>query len=71
MVGGKINYDLHGDAKGKNISYQKERGISYDEGELVAAFTGNHGWFFRNRDKNPVTAILTTEGNYSEVKKEK
>lgn len=68
VMGGKVNYDMHGDGSGESISYKKDRGISSDSGQLVAKFTGNHGWFFRNRDENPVTVILTTEGNYSEVK---
>ena len=29
-------------------------------GELVAAFTGNHGWFWRNRTDAPVTVTLRT-----------
>ena len=37
-------------------------------GELVAAFTGNHGWFWRNRTDAPVTVTLRTGGEYLEIK---
>jgi hypothetical protein len=65
--GGVLNYDLHGDGSGNNISYQKGRGEPSQEGVLKAAFTGNHGWFWRNRDKQNVTVKLFVRGAYSEV----
>ena len=37
-------------------------------GALVAAFTGNHGWFWRNRSDAPVTLTLRTEGAYTEMR---
>ncbi|MGA1317709.1 MAG: transmembrane anchor protein, partial [Rubrivivax sp.] len=40
VEGGVVNYDTHGDALGRSISYVKGRGVAADEGELVAAFTG-------------------------------
>jgi hypothetical protein len=66
---GPLNYDTHGDAKGRSISYEKGRGIRSDEGELTAAFTGNHGWFFRNRTQDNVTLVLRMGGEYKEVKR--
>lgn len=45
-----MNFDTHGDGNGNSMSYEKGQGVPEDEGELVAAFTGNHGWFFRNRN---------------------
>ncbi|MBD3642068.1 MAG: hypothetical protein HUJ18_13830 [Marinobacter sp.] len=67
--GGPINYDTHGDGGGQSISYEKGRGVPEDEGKLVAAFTGNHGWFFRNRNDNDITLILRTGGDYGQLKK--
>ncbi|USD43862.1 transmembrane anchor protein [Vibrio sp. SCSIO 43135] len=67
--GGPVNYDTHGDGNGKSMSYKKGRGVPNDEGELVAAFTGNHGWFFRNRNDNVVMVILRTGGDYAEMKR--
>jgi len=67
--GGPINYDTHGDGSGQSISYEKGRGVPEDEGELEAAFTGNHGWFFRNRNDNNITLVLRTDGDYGKLKK--
>ncbi|KAA0695256.1 hypothetical protein DT594_10520 [Halopseudomonas laoshanensis] len=67
--GGAVNFDTHGDGSGQSISYEKGRGVAEDEGELTAAFTGNHGWFFRNRNTEDVTLILRTRGNYGELKR--
>ena len=65
--GGVLNYDLHGDGSGNNISYEKGRAVPTKEGVLKAAFTGNHGWFWRNRDKQKVTVKLFVRGAYSEM----
>lgn len=65
--GGVLNYDLHGDGSGQNISYEKGRAVPVHEGVLKAAFTGNHGWFWRNRDKQDVTVKLQVRGAYSEI----
>ena len=67
--GGPINFDTHGDGGGQSISYEKGRGVPEDEGELEAAFTGNHGWFFRNRNDNDITLVLRTGGDYGQFKK--
>ncbi len=71
VQGGVVNYDTHGDAPGRSISYVKGRGVPADEGVLVAAFTGNHGWFWRNRGEADVTVVLRTSGTYSEIKRVK
>jgi len=67
--GGRVNYDLHGDGGENTISYQKGRGTTGEEGEIVAAFTGAHGWFWRNRDKKDVTVTVQLRGSYSELKR--
>jgi len=67
--GGPVNFDTHGDGGGQSISYKKGRGVPQDEGELKAAFTGNHGWFFRNRNDNDITLVLRTDGDYGELKR--
>ncbi|HWQ85720.1 hypothetical protein [Brevundimonas sp.] len=50
----------HGYGKG---SSQRE------DGEPVAAFTGSHGWFWRNRTGEPLTIALQTTGACSEVRR--
>ena len=69
VEGGEVNFDTHGDAPGKSISYEKGRGVSSDAGVLEAAFTGNHGWYWRNRGQSNVKVILRTRGDYTEIKK--
>jgi hypothetical protein len=71
VQGGVVNYDTHGDAIGRSISYVKGRGVAADEGELMAAFTGNHGWFWRNRGQADVTVVLHTGGAYSDIQRVK
>ncbi|MGQ2908352.1 MAG: hypothetical protein ACT6QU_10395 [Aliihoeflea sp.] len=67
--GGAVNYDTHGDGGGQNISYEKGRGISSDEGQLQAAFTGRHGWFWRNRGDAPVSLTIRTSGTYTAIER--
>lgn len=72
--GGVVNFDTHGephDAPSDTLSYEKGRGVAGDEGVLEAAFDGNHGWFWRNRGKEPVTIRLRTSGDYLAVKRVK
>lgn len=68
---GQVNFDTHGDAAGKSISYEKGRAVSSDEGVLEAAFTGNHGWYWRNRGKSDVILTLRTSGDYTDIKRVK
>ncbi|GAB3183417.1 transmembrane anchor protein [Hydrogenophaga aquatica] len=71
VQGGVVNYDTHGDGGGRSISYEKGRAVPADDGELVAAFTGNHGWFWRNRGQADVKLVLRTGGTYSDIKRVK
>ena len=66
--GGVVNYDTHGDGSGQKVSYEQGRAVPEQSGELTAAFTGNHGWFWRNRTDAPVTVTLRTSGDYAEMK---
>lgn len=67
VQGGSLNYDTHGDALGRSISYEKGRDVPSQKGLLVAAFKGNHGWFWRNRGQSDVTVTLKTAGDYSKL----
>ena len=62
--GAVLNYDTHGDGSGENISYEKGRSVPEQAGRLTAAFTGNHGWFWRNRTDEDVVLGLRTRGDY-------
>lgn len=67
--GGTVNFDTHGDGSGQATSYEKGRSVGGDEGVLVAAFDGNHGWFWRNRGTTPVTVVLRVRGEYAAIKR--
>lgn len=66
--GSVVNYDTHGDGSGQKISYETGRGVPEQAGELTAAFTGNHGWFWRNRTDAPLTVTVRTAGDYAEMR---
>ncbi len=67
--GGAVNFDTHADRPGTPYHGYGKGTEQRVEGELVAAFTGSHGWFWRNRTGEPVTVTLRTTGAYSEVKR--
>ncbi len=67
---GAVNYDTHADAPGISYhGYGKGTGKASDDGVLVAAFDGMHGWFWRNRGNEVVRVTLRTNGNYQELKR--
>ena len=67
--GGKINFDTHADRPGLAYHAYGKGSAQQQSGELTAAFTGSHGWFWRNRTGAPVTITLQTQGAYSEIKR--
>ncbi len=70
VEGGHVNYDTHADAPGISYhGYGKGRESTGENGTLVAAFDGNHGWFWRNRSGGTVTVTLRTDGAYTELKR--
>ncbi|MEO0522734.1 MAG: transmembrane anchor protein [Pseudomonadota bacterium] len=66
-TGGRINFDLHAHADGESVDYERGRGAEAGEGSITASFTGDHGWFWRNRDDADVTVTLQLRGDYSEI----
>jgi hypothetical protein len=69
--GGAVTFDAHGEGTEVkfSVSYKKGQDATQDEGILEAAFKGQHGWYWKNRGKQPVTVGLTTEGQYASIKK--
>lgn len=69
---GAVNYDTHADRSEppaiKYHGYAKGQSTPSDTGELVAAFDGMHGWFWRNRTGDALTVTLRTSGDYSELR---
>lgn len=70
VKGGRVNFDTHADAPGIAYhGYGKGKETTGETGELVAAFDGKHGWFWRNRSGTPVTITLRTEGGYTDIRR--
>ena len=69
--GGKANFDVHADSTALNIDYHPyyKGSDTKKEGVLTAAFNGSHGWFWRNRTKEPLTITIKTNGEYNEIKR--
>ncbi|MEO0800312.1 MAG: transmembrane anchor protein [Pseudomonadota bacterium] len=66
--GGRVNFDLHAHGGGKSHTYEKGRGKTEGAGTMTAPFAGEHGWFWRNRDKQDITVTLRIRGDYTELK---
>ena len=51
---GKANFDVHGDSEALKINYHNyEKGsLKEKKGIIEAAFDGNHGWFWRNKERS-------------------
>lgn len=48
-------------------SYKKGSGVDADKSVLEAKFSGNYGWYWRNRGKGNVVVTLRTSGAYSAI----
>ncbi|MDF1720795.1 MAG: transmembrane anchor protein [Minwuia sp.] len=70
-TGGRVNFDLHAHANGQSVDYERGRGATSGEGSIKAPFAGEHGWFWRNRDKADVTVILKLRGQYEGIVRSK
>ena len=67
---GHVNYDTHGDNDSiKYHNYNKGKAKTSHESEIIAAFDGGHGWFWRNRSNEVVTVTITVSGDYSSIKR--
>lgn len=73
VEGGHVNFDTHGDPvpkpRGFYHGYGKGKASRGESGNLVAAFDGLHGWFWRNRSEQKVKVLLQVSGPYSEIKR--
>lgn len=73
VEGGVVNHDTHGDIlnppAGFYHGYSRGTAMESDEGVLVAAFDGTHGWFWRNRGSGEVTVTLRVNGEFQEMRR--
>ncbi|MGN7503699.1 MAG: transmembrane anchor protein [Alphaproteobacteria bacterium] len=69
--GAEVFFDVHGDSKKLQINYHKYYKGTADkkDGVLEAAFDGSHGWYFKNRNQEPVNVVLKVDGEYSSFKR--
>ena len=69
--GGVVNFDMHGEKtdakKDEFTSYWKGRAAATGHGAFEAPFDGTHGWYWRNRGKQPVTVKVQTSGFYEKL----
>ncbi len=68
---GQAFYDLHGDSSAVNYHIYEKGTDSTKQGTLTAAFTGNHGWYWKNRTQSPITITLKAQGKYQAIKEMK
>jgi hypothetical protein len=69
--GGKVNFDMHGEELNASTdeftSYWQGRDQASGHGAFVAPFDGTHGWYWRNRNNQPVTIKVQTAGFYEKL----
>lgn len=70
VEGGQAYYDMHA----HDAAFGDEFFTRYDEGEgvdgsgtIVAAYSGQHGWFWLNLEADPITITLEVAGFYEEI----
>lgn len=66
-TGARINVDLHAHSGSENVIYEIGRGQTAFDGSITALFAGDHGWFWRDRDKTDLKVTLQLRGDYSEI----
>jgi hypothetical protein len=68
--GGEVYYDFHAhdEAFGEDFfsRYAEGEGTSFG-GSIVAAYDGQHGWFWLNISDGPITITLEVMGYYDEI----
>lgn len=70
VQGGVVNFDTHADNSETDYhGYSTGEDVDMDAGEMVAAFDGRHGWYWRNRGQAEVTVTLKTNGSYKSLKR--
>lgn len=60
-------FDFHGEPEGETDGFFESYSISTAmtaKGTLTAPFTGNHGWYWKNKTGEPTSVTLVTSGTY-------
>jgi hypothetical protein len=74
--GGDVYTDFHGDPTAEKASYPEGYWLRYQEtedveghGMIIAPFTGNHGWYWVNRNREPVSIRIEVSGFYDQFRR--
>lgn len=67
--GGEVYTDFHAHPPGDGEFFTRysETESASDQGAIVAAYSGQHGWFWLNISDEPVTVILKVAGFYDDL----
>ena len=69
-MGIPLYFDFHGEPDGDTTGYFEsytESTASEVKGSFKAPFDGSHGWYWENRTDEPVSIILSTQGQYEVI----
>ncbi len=67
---GEVFFDFHGEKTGDTSGYFKtfEKGTAASaKGSLTTAFTGTHGWYWKNNHNFPLLITLNVAGDYQRL----
>jgi len=71
--GGEIYTDVHAEPTVDKESYPEKYWLRYEESEtteghglIIAPFRGNHGWYWLNRNREPVSVHVEISGYYND-----
>lgn len=70
VTGGLVAHDTHGDPyvnKHIYVTYTRADAVHSDSGSIEAVYSGFHGWYWKNNNKELVTITLKTKGEYLEL----
>lgn len=69
-TGGPVNFDMHGEKPndGDNFTtHWKDRAKAEGHGIFIAPFDGSHGWYWKNKDSEPVTVTVKVSGYFEKL----
>jgi hypothetical protein len=68
---GNLYFDMHGEKlnapSGEFTSYWEEQNKASASGNLIAPFTGTHGWYWENRTSELIEIKLEISGFFKDV----
>lgn len=68
--GDALYFDLHGEPEGDTSGYFESYTIATAnemKGSFTAPFTGSHGWYWKNKTKQPIAIQLLVKGQFTVI----